>query len=114
MSETKTPTRVWRRQTFWSPQTFVGIGVLLVPSLLRIAATAWAGQDAAGYVCVAFADVIGATIAIVTVVALFAFFVRRRSPYLFWYGLGAAVVVAVEVSFISGAANELLFQLTLS
>lgn len=114
MSETKARVRRRWDTNLWSAPSIFGIGVLLIPGLLSILAHSWGAPAAADYVRMAFATVSGSTVAIATVVGLWVFFLRRRSPYLFWYGLGAAVMVAIQLALISGAATVLLEQLGLS
>lgn len=114
MTDTKTQVGVRWNRAWTSPSAVFAFGVLIIPGLLSIAANSWSEPDAADYVRMAFATVIGATVAIVTVVGLWVFFLRRRSPYLFWYTLGAVVVVAMQVSFIFGAADTLLDRLAMS
>lgn len=114
MTDTKTQVGVRRNRAWTSPKAIFVVGVLLVPALLSIAANSWSEPDPADFVRMAFATVIGATVAIVTVVAQYVYFVVRRAPYLFWYTLVAAVVVAMQVSFIFGAADTLLYRLALS
>jgi len=114
MTDTQTQVGVRRNRAWNSPTTIFLLGVLLVPGLLGIAANSWSEPHAADFVRMAFATVIGATVAIGTVVGLWVFFLRRRSPYLFWYTLGAVFAVAMQVSFVFGAAETLLYRLALS
>lgn len=114
MTDTQTQVGMRRNRVWTSPSAIFLLGVVIIPGLLGIAANSWTSPDDADYVRMAFASVIGATVAIVTVVGLWVFFLRRRSPYLFWYTLGAVVVVAIQVSIISGAADTLLYRLAMS
>ena len=114
MTDTRTQVGVRRNRAWNSPTTIFLLGVLLVPALLSIAANSWTSPDDADYVRMAFASVIGATVASVTVVGLWVFYLRRRSPYLFWYTLGVVIVVAIQMSTISGAADTLLYRLAMS
>ena len=114
MTDTQTQVGVRRNRAWNSPSAIFLLGVVIIPTILAIATTARTSPDDADYVRMAFATVIGATVAIVTVVGLWVFFLRRRSPYLFWYTLGAVVVVAMQVSFIFGAADTLLDRLAMS
>lgn len=114
MTDTQTQVGVRRNRAGTSPTAVFLLGVVIIPALLSFTANAWSEPDAADFVRMAFATVIGATVAIGTVVGLWVFFLRRRSPYLFWYTLGAVFAVAMQVSFIFGAAETLLYRLALS
>lgn len=114
MTDTKTQVGVRRNRAWTSPKAVFVLGVVIIPALLSLTANAWSEPDAADFVRMAFATVIGATVAIGTVAAQYVYFLRRRTPYLFWYTLGAVAVVAMQVSFIFGAADTLLYRLALS
>ena len=114
MTETQTQVGVRRNRAWTSPKAIFLLGVVIIPTILAITTTAWASPNDADYVRMAFASVIGATVAVVTVVALWILFVLRRNPYLFWYTLGSVVIIAIQMNAISSAAHTLLDRLALS
>lgn len=91
-------------------------GVLLIPMTLGIIFNSWSAPDADDYVRMAFAQVAGATVAIVTVVALVVQRIVRRSTVgdISWFTLIAVVITAWQVVNLSRAADFLLAGLDLS
>jgi len=90
-------------------------GVLLIPMTLAVAFNSYDAPDAIAYVRMAFAQVAGATIAILTVLGLLVHRVARRSPAstIGWFGMLSVVIAAWQFSVLSSAAATLLSRLGL-
>ena len=86
------------------------IGVLLIPLAMVLVFNSYAAPDAAAYVRMAFAQVAGATIGIITVLGLLLHRIVRRSPLstIAWFSFIALIIVCWEISTINGAAESLL------
>ncbi|SIR56120.1 hypothetical protein [Microbacterium sp. RURRCA19A] len=90
------------------------VGVLIVPMAITVAFTSWTSPDAHDYVRMAFAQVAGAVVAMITAVGLFIHRIIRRRPLrdTVWFGVFAAMIVAWQVSNLSFAADMLLQRLS--
>lgn len=91
------------------------VGVLLVPLVLVALTTSYDAPDDLAYVRMAFAQVTGATIAIVTVIGLLAQRVLRRRPlrHIAWFAFIAVVVTGWQLSTMANAAETLLTRLAM-
>ncbi|HKP08732.1 MAG TPA: hypothetical protein VJU58_15895 [Microbacterium sp.] len=114
MSESATETAVrpmpGTRLRGFSGGVILVVGVLLVPMALVVIFNSYSAPDAAAYVRMAFAQVAGATIGIITVLGLLLHRIVRRSPWstIAWFGFIALVIVFWEISAIDNAADFLL------
>ena len=105
-------TRLWG----FSAGAILVVGVLVVPITLVLVFNSSSTPDAAAYVRMAFAQVVGATIAIVTVLGLLAHRILRRSPRatIAWFAGIAALVVSWQIGQFGRAADFLLTGLGLN
>ncbi|MFG6402921.1 hypothetical protein [Microbacterium sp. P04] len=110
MSDTVVRPQPGTRLRGFSGGVILLVGVLLIPLALSVIFNSSATPDAAAYVRMAFAQVAGATIAIVTVLGLLAHRIARRSPRstLTQFALIALVVVSWQAGTFSRAADFLL------
>lgn len=85
-------------------------GTVLIPAALVAIFNSWDAPDAAAYVRMAFAQVAGASIAIVTVAALVAQRIvrRRKLSDILTFALIAVVVTAFQIQAFSRASAFLL------
>lgn len=92
------------------------VGVLLVPMALVIIFNSNSAPDAAAYVRMAFAQVAGATVAIITVLGLLLHRIVRRSPLptIAWFAFLALLIGSWQLTAINGAADFLLTGLRLT
>lgn len=83
-------TRLWG----FSGGVILVTGVILVPMALGIIFNSYSAPDAAAYVRMAFAQVAGATVAIITVLGLLLHRIVRRSPVstIAWFAFIALVI----------------------
>jgi xanthine/uracil permease len=90
------------------------VGVVLVPMALGLIFNSSSAPDAAAYVRMAFAQVAGATIAIITVLGLLLHRIVRRSPFITiaWFAFIALIIGSWQLSAINGAAELLLTRLS--
>lgn len=88
-------------------------GVVVVPSIIVALSTSYDAPDDLAYVRMAFAQVIGATIAVGTVVGLVVQRIVRRSPIfdILWFAFIAVVITAWQAAGMMGAADTLLTRL---
>jgi xanthine/uracil permease len=102
-------TRLWG----FSGGVILVVGVMLVPMAIGMVFTSYSAPDASDYVRMAFAQVAGATIAIVTVFGLLLHRIVRRSPFgtIAWFAFLAVAIGSWQLSGISRAAESLLMNL---
>lgn len=114
-TETETTRRPMPGTRLWgfSGGVILVVGVLLVPLVIVAIFNSYDAPDAAAYVRMAFAQVAGATIGIITVLGLLLHrIVRRSSPLtISWFSFIAFVIVFWEVNAINSAALVLLNRL---
>lgn len=89
------------------------LGVVVVPSIIVAISTSYDAPDDLAYVRMAFAQVIGATVAVGTVVGLVVQRVIRRSPIgdIVWFAFIATVITWGQVMAVTSAADSLLTRL---
>lgn len=88
-------------------------GVVVVPSIIVALSTSYDAPDDLAYVRMAFAQVIGATFAVGTVVGLVVQRIVRRSPIgdILWFGFIAVVITSWQIAAMTSAADSLLQRL---
>jgi hypothetical protein len=115
MTQTQTETRPapGTRLRGLSSGVILVFGVMVVPAALVMMTTSYDAPDAQAYVRVAFAQVVGATIAIGTVIGLVVQRILRRSPVrdISWFAFIAIIITASQISFMSSAADTLVARL---
>ncbi|WP_435748462.1 hypothetical protein [Microbacterium sp. PMB16] len=109
-SQTETRPAPGTRLRGFSSGFILVIGVVLIPMGLGLAFNSWSAPDADAYVRMAFAQVAGATVAIVTVVGLVVQRIVRRSSVgdIAWFALIAVVITTWQVTGLSRTADFLL------
>ncbi|WP_161886226.1 hypothetical protein [Marisediminicola antarctica] len=100
----------------FSASVILLLGVLVVPMALVLIFNSYSAPDAAAYVRMAFAQVAGSTIAIVTVAGLVLHRVVRRSApsEIAWLALIAVVIGSWQLAGMGSAAETLLTRLGIS
>ena len=111
MSDVATRPDTTSRRKSSAPVVLVG-GVVVVPTLLTFVFNSWEAPDAEAFVRMAFASVAGATIAIVTAVAVLISRIRERFSTVAVFAVIAVVVVYYSVSAIDRAGVFLLTGLS--
>lgn len=91
------------------------IGVLIIPVALSFAFNSWSAPDDAAYVRMAFANVAGATIAILTVLGLLLDRIIRRASLstIAIFAVITLIVVPWQLSAVSTSGDLLLLRLSL-
>lgn len=86
------------------------VGVVLIPIALGLIFNSWAAPDDEAYIRMAFAQVAGATVAIITSVALVVQRIIRRRAIgdIAWFALIAIVITAWQFANLSHAVDFLL------
>lgn len=86
------------------------VGVVLVPLALVVTFNSYSAPDHDAYIRMAFAQVAGATIAIVTVLGLVLHRIVSRSPVgtIVWFALIAIAVISFQISQLARIASFLL------
>lgn len=91
-------------------------GVILIPMAIGLIFNSYEAPDAEAYVRMAFAQVAGATIAIITVLGMLLHRIVRGSPRseVAWFGFLALVIVSLSIDGINRTADFLLTGLGVS
>ncbi len=99
----------------WGASLILVAGILVIPALLMLLANSYSAPDAAAHVRMAFANVAGQTIAIVTVAGLLVWQIvsRARRIEIIRFAAIGAVVTFYAVSIIRAAGDILLQRLDL-
>jgi xanthine/uracil permease len=86
------------------------VGVLIVPMAIVTIFNSYSAPDAAAYGRMAFAQVAGATIALITVLGLLLHRIVRRSPpsTIAWFALLALIIGSWQIATFNRAADFLL------
>ena len=110
MSETVQRSMPGTRLKGFSGGVILVVGVLIVPMALVMIFNSYSAPDGAAYVRMAFAQVAGATIAIITVLGLLLHRVVRRSPpsTIAWFAFIALVIGSWQITTLDHAAAFLL------
>ena len=107
MSDVATRPDTTSRRKLSAPVLLVG-GVVVVPTLLTFVFNSWEAPDAEAFVRMAFASVAGATIAIVTALAVLISRIRERFSTVAVFAVIAVVVIYYSLSAIDRAGAFLL------
>ena len=110
MSETVQQSMPGTRLRGFSGSVILVLGVLVIPMALVMIFNSYTAPDAGAYIRMAFAQVAGATIAIITVVGLLLHRVVRRSPpsTIAWFTFIALIIGSWQIAAFDRAATFLL------
>lgn len=116
MSQTDVRPAPGTRLRGYSAGVILVLGVLLIPMAIGVVFNSYSNPDADAYVRMAFAQVAGATIAMITVLGLVLHRVVRRSPIgtIAWFAFIAVVVISWQAAGLARAADLLLTRLGLA